>query len=304
MIIYLSVLLVLTPVAFGLPLTYMFTQFKPEPEYRLRMYEEPEIIINCVLPIVPNEVPNLIVNRKEDITENMVKKIAEELFNMTGELKRPDFTEAYYLHDGQQMLWISDFGGIWYDSGFNPTDSSVELPNYTIARNIAQKFIEKVKSYNLFPKDQQVNVEYENISVGEQSIFFSGTTIEKAIHYLNVDFAINFDKLRIATITVSIGENGRIISFQGFWREVMEAGIIKIIKPEIAIEKLQSISYGRSTLKPQKVIINQIKLIYFDDRGMQEHQDHLQPVYECECIIVDQNGEQLPLLERISANIP
>lgn len=138
----------------------------------------------------------------------------------------------------------------------------------------------------------------EEVGPGFESITSTG---ERTVHYLNVHFSLNTDSgIKIGSATVSIGDRGQIVAFQGEWREVEEIGKIRIITLEEALKRLPSVGYGRTPKRPKKVIIEQMTLSYFDDNTLDDRDD-FQPVYEVSCVLIEENGVQTPFIQRIPA---
>lgn len=293
--------LLLVPLIIGLPILYILVQPQNAQnlDYTLRIHGTPEIFVNCSLPQVVNKLPSLKVQCRLN-TEDRAKMVALELFNFTGNISRPQFTEAYLVRNGSRSLWVSDSGGIWYDY-FDPNYFPTNLPNFNEARFIAERLIAKMIQYGLTPQNPRIAIYFQEVAVGSQSLIPMDGTTKNIIHYLNAIFVIKFGNIKVSAITVSIGENGSIVGFQGFWRELQESNDIQIISPREAIEKLNSTGFGKTMVKPQKVIIERVEIVYFDDRGIQEHQDYLQPVYEFEGFLVDKNGVVVPFFQRIQA---
>jgi hypothetical protein len=44
-----------------------------------------------------------------------------------------------------------------------------------------------------------------------------------------------------------------------------------------------------------------MELCYFDDKGIQEHQDYLQPVYELRGVLIEETGFEAQFIQQIQA---
>lgn len=301
------ILMILMPVVVSLLLVHISMLVlrgpalnESESGYSLKIPGNPEILVNISMPIIPNEMPNLKVVYREDITEDKVKMVAKELFNLSGQLTRPEDCEAYRLRGNSGDLWISDFGGIGYSSG--SIEFPTNLPSFDEARAIADALMEKVSAYGLAPQNQRVKIEFNKVAPGAWSIMYyeNGTTLKESINELYVGYCVKFDNFQIASPVISIGENGKVVWFGDSWREVVEEGKIQVISPRQALEKLPSVGYGKS-INPEKIIINEIELAYWDSKGFMEHQDYLTPVYNLEGVCIGENGDETAFSQRIPA---
>jgi len=288
-----------------------FIQVNPEPIAQVSSEPTPsqtisslktdkyEILIECPLPSMPSEVPNLKTVQRSDITEEKVKMIATELFGLTDPPIRSPYFEAYRIRSGNADLWITDYGSIdYYESGLVGLESPKNLPTTDDAKSIAEEFLEKIQSYGMTPQKSQVEIEFHDVVFGCQSVFENNLTI---VYYWDVRFAIKFENMKIGEAEISVGDNGRIVGVQGSWREFEQSGNIRVITPMQAIELIPTEGDGKMLSSTQKIQITQITLEYWDNKSIQDNQDDLKPVYMFKCILTKENGETSSTSLRISA---
>ncbi|MEM2999129.1 MAG: hypothetical protein QXV09_02710 [Candidatus Bathyarchaeia archaeon] len=106
--------------------------------------------------------------------------------------------------------------------------------------------------------------------------------------------------ISIAEAKVSVGDNGRIVGVQGFWREAEQVGSINIITPREAIEKIAADGYAKRISNTREIQITQVSLEYWDDKTVLEQQDYLKPVYMFKCMLTNDEGKTSAYL-RITA---
>lgn len=283
---FLSLLvLTLSSIAFHLPQQWHLES--ADSYYSIRESTGNEIIIKCPLPTVPDTIPSLRVTYQIDATEERALMIARKVFNFTGEVTRlPEF-EGYRIRDGYNDLWISDSGGIDYITPQNLFPKN--LPTVDEAKATANEFVERVKSFGLAPQDPRVRIVFDEVLSGTETTAPSTGT---AVGCWDVHFVVKFDDIELLRdVVVSVGQDGQVTGFQGFWRELEQEGDSYVIPPEQAIERLISSSYGKSDIQPTKVVIEQMRLVYLDDKYILFHQDYLKPVYFFSGVLIDENGE-------------
>lgn len=238
-----------------------------------------EIVLNCPIPTVPAEVPNLKVV-EHDITPTLIVEVGEGLFGFSGDIE--EISDGLGLWMGRpgdlsnpsRELWMFNSGAIHYISGKDhPRYVPNSLPSYDQAREIAENFIQTIKDRGLTPRDPHIRITFSSIGPGAVSV----RKEENIVHYLSVQFELKFDELRIGgpggKVSVLVGENGEIVGFRGFWRDVERDGNILIrVTPEEALEKL------KTGLQVKKAIIENIMLGYYSVPIL-ERQETLWPAY-------------------------
>lgn len=254
-----------------------------------------ELIVDCTLPSMPTEIPLIRCRQKADITAEKVSLIAKDLFGLTGPPVRSEYFDAYRIREGPCDLWVTDYGSIdYYVSGL---EFAKDLSTMSEAKSIAEEFLERVKNYGLTPQNPQVQIVFSDVIAGYES----GTADNLTVQYWDVLFAVKFNGISIAEAKVSVGDNGRIVGVQGFWREAEQVGSINIITPREAIEKIAADGYAKRISNAREIRITQISLEYWDDKTVLEQQDYLKPVYMFKCMLTSDEGKTSTAYLRITA---
>lgn len=232
------------------------------------------VVLKCPLPSLPRQIPHLkIVNRS--ITAEQARTIAEEVFNLTGTVRR--WNHAYEVTKaGTDTFILYDLGGfVWRAYYYGPHVAPLEEN----AERVAERFVEKLKDKELTPRHPLIEIEEGRVT--ESSV---GDTVE-------IVFNLKFKGIVMGEIKVNVGEGGVIAGVLGDWREVTPEGNISLMTveeerkllPEKLIQELNRelsrYSVSRSSYPYiKKVTVEDITLEYFSG-GLTEFQDHLLPIY-------------------------
>lgn len=252
--------------------------------------------LNCSLPEVPKEVLVLKVIR-HNYTYAEVEVIAREIFDMKGELNITTPAEWYgkaaRVTNGTQVLELYDDSALCYRPNSQEKGYGVKLPKLSEAKKIADQFltqfIEKAKSHGLmpsFPSIKFFKVDY----VCWYGIPPAPTVpIEIGVGYKTLYNGIPL--IYKGGIGVIIGDNGKILEFRCYWRNVEFTESVQItVSPEQAIQNMGShTSFGRSAGEIQNITINSIEFGYFTPPSMMDV-DELLPAYEIRFFVALKDG--------------
>jgi len=259
----------------------------PEP---LKPLENVQIILNCSIPETSGFSGIKAINR--GFSKQQAIDAALGLFDMSGPCAKTYLfsTESYAITDGPYSFIFFTYSGSIIYRGLPvslPDYIPSNLPTKDEARKIAENFLEKVKNSELMPRNPALKVEFNDMGGAETIADRNGTIIYRIIHYWAVNFRAAFNGIKMmgpgADITLSIGDNGEIVGFEGRWEEV-EAEPANLITPQQVLERL---GYGRVVENPKStVIIQSISPAYWVD-----NEDHIVPVYKIALIYSSLDGE-------------
>lgn len=232
------------------------------------------VVLKCPLPSLPRQIPHLkIMNRS--ITAEQARTIAEEVFNLTGTVRR--WTHAYEVTNaGAGTFILYDLGGFEWTAYYQGPHVAPPEEN---AKTVAERFLEKLRDKELTPRHPQIEIEEGRVT--ESSI---GDAVE-------IVFNLKFEGIVMGKIKVNVGEGGVIAGVLGDWREIMPEGNISLMMveeelkllPEKLVQELnrELSQYNISrSIYPyiKKVTVEDITLKYFS-WWLTEFQDHLLPIY-------------------------
>ena len=258
-----------------------------------------EVILNCSLPEAPKQMPVLEVLRYE-YTIDEALNIAADLFNITGNVEviyrpRPTGDMAIEITDGKKSLTLFFEGAVEYTTPEwgSPAHIPSKLPSPSRAREIANAFLNKVRSFGLIPDG--IEPVYQEVRPGERSVMNETSWT----NYLDVVYKITYKGYLIigpsSEITVSIGDRGRIVAFFGDWRRLSVAErLVDIITPEEALNQLKAQLRSRSPIRRaariSKVIIDEVEIAYWAEPVLEE-QDELLPAYNFKGVMIFNDGK-------------
>jgi len=90
---------------------------------------------------------------------------------------------------------------------------------------------------------------------------------------------------------VEIGDNGEIVVFHGYWRNVKTGISVPVILPEQALENMGQHIGIRNIAKIQGLVINRVELGYDTPPPMMQV-DELSPAYEIEVLATFEDGSE------------
>lgn len=230
------------------------------------------IQVNCPLPEVPENVPKFkIVYR--DVTSKEIKGVAENVFGLEGKVSeskdsgKEGFVSGLRIENSGEELTMLSSGAIRYTTGEEGFHYRPEtLPSNENARKIAENYMEMIKESGLIPPGYEV--ESDGVGPGAESVMGDNG---KIVHYLTVSFEVTYHGFPVETDAyVDIGENGKVLAFAGAWRRAKEDGVIDIVPPENALDRLES-----------KVTeqVESMEQVYYILPPPYESQEELKPAY-------------------------
>lgn len=249
-----------------------------------------KVILNCSLPSCPEEVPRLKVVTYSTITRDFVANVAKDLFGVVGEVG--DGPKAFGVASEGKLVTVYKSGGVSYSTEVtedNLKDFTYE-GTWSEAREIAENFLEKMRTYGLWPKNPLMAIEFREVGWhGSHTVFsLNGTVKEEQNFGPGVSFWLKFDCYKIygpgADFCVAIGKGGRIFSAQLFWRDVEVDGKTGVITPEEALKRLTPEGILGIV---DSIIVNGVELAY-EAYAPGAEQEYLEPIYLFDCIL---NGE-------------
>ena len=287
----------LIAVSVGLIVSYLLSFPQPR-EFEVYIggegeYEYVTAVLKCSFPKVPDEVPALRVVRHY-YTEDEAITIARDIFNITGELEiiyrpRPTGDMAMEITNHEESLCLFYEGSIEYWTSHDPSKKPSNLPSPEHAKEIADYLLAKVENL----RDPSLQIAFESVKTGEEY----GARAYSWVVSLSVNYEVRYAGMPIiggSEVTVSIGDKGKIIDFQGDWRNVEPGDHVSItVTPEEALMNLGELPRLGSA-SPKKIIINNIRLGYWAE-GVLDRQDTLLPVYVFEGTIITETDETLPI---------
>ncbi|MEM2588215.1 MAG: hypothetical protein QXT44_00220 [Candidatus Bathyarchaeia archaeon] len=129
------------------------------------------------------------------------------------------------MGDGK-VLTIYKSGGISYST----EETEENLKGFTFegtwseARKIAENFLEKMRTYGLWPKNPLMSIEFREVGwAGSRKVFFPNGTVKEEQNFgPSVGFWLKFDGYKLwgpgADFGVAIGKGGRIFSAE--WKNI------------------------------------------------------------------------------------
>lgn len=231
-------------------------------------------VIQPELPQIPAQVPILsVVSEKR--TLDSATSIARDVFGVTGDVKA--LPSAYVISDGSSTVWLFDNGAVkyttkeWFDPNYetNLTDSATLI-------SIAEDYIAKLRSQGLVPSDPRFTIQLRDVVTGSDTTILSpeGSIERHIIHYMDVNYSQRHSGVEIwggaNDIRVSIGKDGKIIAFYGYWRNLSISDNLQgKISPQEAINSIMSTNnFGIKESIPmplEKVIVDKITPVYWFD---------------------------------------
>ena len=178
--------------------------------------EEGILVLNCTIPSVPGEIPNLKVENR-NITAEQASAVAEEVFNLVGSVRRIE--DAYLVENEARLFVIFDQGGFLYDHGPYGGNS----PSGETAKQVAGELLGKLRDNGLTPSHPSVEIENADPS------------IDSAVR---VTFPIKFENISIGEIAIDVGEGGEVVQARGDWKEVIPEENISIMTPKEELDIL------------------------------------------------------------------
>ena len=125
-----------------------------------------------------------------------------------------------------------------------------------------------------------MKIEFKEVNIDGKTIVEIQGQYYSYITHLDVLYEVKFDKMPFcgyAELSVSIGDKGRIVWFEGSWREVKPGEPVKItVEPRDAFQRLATHHKLKAT--PNKIVINSVELAYWCPHPREKHEE-LVPVY-------------------------
>lgn len=257
-------------------------------------------VLNCSFPEVPSEVPVLKVVRYY-YTEEEAKAIARDIFNITGEVEvipRPipegDMAIEIVGQNGRVCLFYE--GSIHYAVEYDPRVKP-NLPSFERAKEIADDLLAKTAKL----RNPSLQIVFERVYEGGSYADSLGTS---HVTNLCVRYDVRYANVSIvggSEVCVDIGDNGRILFFQGSWRNVGlgNYSVPITVTPEQALMNMAK-DPGKMRSDIEKIVINSMQLGYYAE-GVLTRQDTILPVYIVEGTMITKNGETYPYYNCLTA---
>ncbi len=285
-------------------------------EYKVRMSslgrgtsgdEYVTAILNCSLSEVPNTLSALKVVG-HNYTDAEAKAIAMEVFDMKGKLNITRFNWTAYgpvlVVNGTQALELYVDGALCYRPNSQEEGYDVKLPELSQAKEVADQFVEifvkKAKSHGLMPSFPSID-----FSKVDYVCWYGIPPRSTVPTEIGVGYKTLYNGIPLifkGGIGVIIGDNGKILEFRCFWRNVEFAEAMPVtVSPEQAIQNMGNNSLvGRDPHKIQKITINSVELGYFAPPPLLSVNEFL-PAYEIEFVATFEDGSQNVYVTYVSA---
>jgi hypothetical protein len=266
--------------------------------------------LNCSLPEIPDKLPFLRVVR-QDYTDAEAKSIAEEVFEMTGELHvtRPAISlngTVVRVVNGTQTLEMYEDGALRFMPNFQEAGYNIVLPELSQARGIAGQFIDrflkKAESSYLKPNCSLQIV----LSEVDYACWYAIEPSPTVPVEIRVSYRVLYNAIPLifkGSFYVTIGDSGKILEFRCYWRNVEFVDSIGItVTPEQAIENLGNNSdvLGRNPHQVKEISINSVRLGYFTPSPLLGT-DKFLPAYEIMFVAIFEDGYQSAYEAYVSA---
>lgn len=268
--------------------------------------------LNCSLPVVPAEVPVLSVVRR-NFTDAEAEAIAREVFGMTGKFNVTGHTVSLdgkvvsfvSVMNGTQDIELYEDGALIYRPGSEKTEYGIKLPEFQQAKEIAYQFlegfIEKATNYGLMPK-LSPHIEFSDV---DYVAWWGITPLPIVPIEIRVSYKVLYNGMPLVgkgSVYVTIGDNGNVLDFHCFWRNLEFADALPItVSPEQAILNMGNNSLtGRDPRKIQSITINSIELGYFTPAPIFAFTELL-PAYEIEFVASFEDGSEDAYVTYVSA---
>lgn len=230
-----------------------------------------EIIVEAE-PAVPTHMTVLKAVSRE-ITREQALAIASRIFNVEkGEAKNKDGN--WLIRQGSKVIWIYKFGFFKYydESKLLIPNLPEEMPSTTDCKNIAEQFLEKLKAEGFVPQSLQISFSSVGNTTWTAYWLENGATTTFVCN-IKVGFKLSYDGVPLwgpnAEVEVSIGKGGEITEFKGDFWNLEPAGMVQILTPRQAAEKLRKLGFQMSsgTIMPadkvKEAYVKSIELVYF-----------------------------------------
>lgn len=253
-----------------------------------------EVVVNCSMPTVSTTIPNLkIVNIAK--TEDEAAQIVRDVFGFTGTAYRQEMDNAWRIVDRPlRDVYLSDTGFISYSFGSGPPPFKAVLPSDTEAKIIADPIVERLKACPLMPQHPKIAIVFNDII---ESMWSSSSSQTTWVDQIKVRFTVLYDGVPIGKIGVELGHYGMIVGAGANWRDVEEAGMIRIITPEQALQRIPEYGFGRYRLdEVDQLVLDEFTFLYYEEDPRSGSAEYLTPMYELKGTMLDVNGEEKSLL--------
>ncbi len=252
-------------------------------------------VLNCNFPAVPTEVPVLEVVRY-NYTDDEAKTMAR-FFNITGELN----VTRWVWDSGVVETRVFGSGGVsnslrLFDNGAlavyltGSSDYYPVLTNFTVAKEIADELMEKIKSIGVVPKLTQIR--FREVGYSEYYGTGGGTYPTAISVYYDVEYDGRPFVFKGETV-VSIGNDGNLKEFRAFWHNIKLGRNVSLIPVEETLTTMSSHITSRSADKIQTLVVNRIFLGYYAPPPGSAC-DELLPEYEMDCLAINNDGTEQP----------
>lgn len=211
---------------------------------------------------------------KKNLTESDLNNLAGK-FGLKGQAKKDAKEPVLMMSDGAKDIWLHTETGKWAmtqpDKLF--TSATTNIPADVEVSRIATEYLTQK---GLLPADfklQSVVAITEGMSDNNQRVIG-----KSAYFYRYVDDQPVYG---VSRIIVDIGDNGEILGVSKFYKDVEQAGKIKLKTVGHAFNELKEKKALVTTDNPQikDATIDSVELRYWEDAGSVADQPFMQPVY-------------------------
>ena len=218
----------------------------------------------------PTNMPILVTVTDKKSSDEYIQ-ISNNLFGVEG--KFSDFGSMIVVTDGENDVTFFDNGGLffvsekWSDADYESTMLTDE-EYITIANN----YLDQLRNSGFIPSDPSLKIEVDDVQIGSDSTFVTaeGEIFDKKIHYVNVNYKQTYMGYPLyggaSDISISIGKDGEVLAFFGFWRDVIpsEESLALRITSEQAVETIAKENrFGAPVPDPTEVIIESVSPGYW-----------------------------------------
>lgn len=271
---------------------------------------EAKLVVSCSLPEAPSEVPHLKVVDRE-ITSELVKDVAENMFDFTGEVEElADTPLPVDYPSGTLRIWAPPHELIMLGTGYvmyyrsSETSPIVSLTEEQ-AKAIAENLLEKARVHGLMPQSPDVQMTSGSVGVnstGTRHVWRDGKLVvikENLSLAVAYSFTYKGSPIRNASVVVEVREGGVVTMFSICWMEIEEEGVTSIVTPQEALGRLESGNTLGSGLRGsyRKAVVKNVELGYRKPTMMEiletgKLPDYLPPAYMFHSTLIRDDGSE------------